>query len=391
MKRRLSSTSLADEPFDCYKRRRIEELKSNNPAVPKAFSRGNGNDHTGLDVTVSSYLFSPHNWPTGRELRRVKPSKDTNQSISVESVPHPISDGKNGCRKHLGSPAPETQPEEKPRSSSHRQLELTISDGIKSPTLPSKTVDTKERSISQGKPAYVKPRHLRHEDFSNLRSKSKPSRPTSEKRAPGGIRHLHLWYELLQPEKKFGRMPPQDDKKCVSLPRAVFKTEDDESNKRSCKKPQKLFPLPNLLISGKEYYNLSILTPIALEREERYNWGHVKKSPRVKNKIMRSKLRVLDMSSQAPVPSPEVLDSRFRTNTESSKKRSQLKPSCKPKSSARANFPGGYLGSHKPAHLAPPTEASNPRESAANNDHLSPSMQTERRLITDTEAIKQQC
>ncbi|KAH9447824.1 hypothetical protein Pst134EB_021821 [Puccinia striiformis f. sp. tritici] len=372
MKRRLSSTSLADEPFDCYKRRRIEELKSNNPAVPKSFSRGNGNDHTGLDVTRS--LTST----LGRKKCRVSSSSNLRWEERLQEA--------------FGFTCPhETQPEEKPRSSSHRQLELTISDGIKSPTLPSKTVDTKERSISQGKPAYVKPRHLRHEDFSNLRSKSKPSRPTSEKRAPGGIRHLHLWYELLQPEKKFGRMPPQDDKKCVSLPRAVFKTEDDESNKRSCKKPQKLFPLPNLLISGKEYYNLSILTPIALEREERYNWGHVKKSPRVKNKIMRSKLRVLDMSSQAPVPSPEVLDSRFRTNTESSKKRSQLKPSCKPKSSARANFPGGYLGSHKPAHLAPPTEASNPRESAANNDHLSPSMQTERRLITDTEAIKQQC
>ncbi|KAI9612647.1 hypothetical protein H4Q26_007804 [Puccinia striiformis f. sp. tritici PST-130] len=353
MKRRLSSTSLADEPFDCYKRRRIEELKSNNPAVPKSFSRGNGNDHTGLDVTVSSYLFSPHNWPT--EIVDIHSwKKEVSSQFLIQSQMGRTAAG--SIWVHLPH---ETQPEEKPRSSSHRQLELTISDGIKSPTLPSKT------------------------DFSNLRSKSKPSRPTSEKRAPGGIRHLHLWYELLQPEKKFGRMPPQDDKKCVSLPRAVFKTEDDESNKRSCKKPQKLFPLPNLLISGKEYYNLSILTPIALEREERYNWGHVKKSPRVKNKIMRSKLRVLDMSSQAPVPSPE-------NHTESSKKRSQLKPSCKPKSSARANFPGDILV-HITCTLGAPTEASNPRESAANNDHLSPSMQTERRLITDTEAIKQQC
>ncbi|POW09269.1 hypothetical protein PSHT_09217, partial [Puccinia striiformis] len=382
MKRRLSSTSLADEPFDCYKRRRIEELKSNNPAVPKAFSRGNGNDHTGLDVTVSSYLFSPHNWPTGRELRRVKPFKDTNQSMLIQpilsltaqlSLQRSLTStlGRKKCRgssssnlrweerlqEAFGVTCPhETQPEEKSRSSSHRQLELTISDGIRSPTLPSKTTDGKERSISQGKPAYVKPRHFRHEDFSTLLSKRKPSHPTSDKRAPGGIRHLHLWYELLQPDEKLGRLRPQEDKKCVSLPRDVLKKEDDESNKRSCKKPQKLFPLPNLLISGREYYNLSILTPIALEREERYNWGHVKKSPRVKNKIMRSKLRVLDMSSQAPVPSPEVLDSRFRTTRESSKKRSQPKPSCKPKSSAPMNFAGKYLGSRRPTHLAPHTQ-----------------------------------
>jgi hypothetical protein len=159
----------------------------------------------------------------------------------------------------------------------------------------------------------IQPTRLARDQLKNGRSKPESSCIRKIKRPPWDVNPLGWRNELFQLDGNGERMSPRNHKKRLSvLPLKPISRNDDEDKKWSHKKPKKLVPLSNFLISAKEYYELSILTPVALEREERYNWGHLKKNARVKKKLMRRKIRVLEMSSQAPAPSVEILERRFR-------------------------------------------------------------------------------
>lgn len=189
---------------------------------------------------------------------------------------------------------------------------MKISDGIRSPILVETTTSNEERNILEQNFGCDKSKLPRRAAFKLGNSNSKSSHSSKSTRIRRYNNRCSLWKELLELEGKSRRIPPLDNQESRSDLQPVSRN-DNERSKRAVKKPKKLVPLTDLLISAREYYNLSILTPVALEREERYNWGHIKKNARVRNRIMRSKIRVLQMSSQAPDPSAEGLKScRFR-------------------------------------------------------------------------------
>ncbi|PLW11852.1 hypothetical protein PCANC_22251 [Puccinia coronata f. sp. avenae] len=311
VKRRLCS--MDDEPFDSFKRRHIQQVKSDTASAAPQSSPGYKNE-----VLNSK--------PQGCSKSTFESKKSRTRSLN----------SKFGWKERLqdafGTKHPhESETENRSMSASHRQLEMKISDTIGSPVLPSMTINSKAKSIAE-EPLASNRGKLRIVASRNELSSQKP------KRIPQYIHQRRLWKELIELEEIGKRLPPQDDKERPPYLHFISKNGTDESGKRSGMKPPRLVPLSNLLISAKEYHDLSLLTPVALEREERYNWGHIKKNAHFRNKIMRNKTRVLQMSSQAPVPSANALGRRFRTSRQSGKPRTQNRPSRNHERGARLKF-----------------------------------------------------
>lgn len=124
------------------------------------------------------------------------------------------------------------------------------------------------------------------------------------KRAPAALHRCEKSNTILASRKCDEKNSTQGDN--LSLLPFTFTRKAPNYCKRSLKSRQRMMPLSTFIISPKEYCKLSVLTPVALEREERYNWGHLKKHARVRNEIMRKKERVLQMSSQARAPLEEL-------------------------------------------------------------------------------------
>ncbi|EFP90039.1 uncharacterized protein PGTG_15887 [Puccinia graminis f. sp. tritici CRL 75-36-700-3] len=378
MKRRLCSTD--DESFDSFKRRHIAHAKSEtNSAAPQS-SRGYRKDLLGLNDT--DQVASAHSGVTHRTC--VFAQGSSTSTLGKKGCQARAVSSKSGWEERLekafGAIHPdESNPGKKLVSSSHRELELTSSDGIRSPALSKTDVaNSEKRKTFINNLQCIKPTLLARDQLKNGRSKPESSCIKKIKRPPWDINPLGWRNELFQLDGNGERMSPRNHKKRLSPLEPISRNHNGDK-KRSDKKPKKLVPLSNLLISAKEYYELSILTPVALEREERYNWGHLKKNARVKKKLMRRKIRVLEMSSQAPAPSVEILERRFRAHRESAKQRAQLRPSCKPQSSTYTKLTEKHLGAPRPAVGA---ETANQREPALNNEHRQSSPQTQIPLIS---------
>jgi len=264
---------MEDESFDSFKRRHIEQVKSNtNSAAPNS------------SKSDKNVPIAPPVSPKTSFAKIKSQSRSSSKFRWEERLEEAF--GTIGHHEYSDIAG-------KPTSSpSQRQLDMRISDGIRSPILVNTTTSNKERGILEEKVGGDKSKVLRRAAFKFGNSNSE----SSHSRKPTRIRRYNnrcsLWKELLELEGKGRRIPPPDHQESHSDLQPVSKN-DNERLKRAVKKPKKLVPLSDLLLSAKEYYNLSILTPVALEREERYNWGHIKKNARVRNKIMRSKIRVL--------------------------------------------------------------------------------------------------
>ncbi|WAQ88037.1 hypothetical protein PtA15_9A162 [Puccinia triticina] len=345
MKRRLCS--MDDESFDSFKRRHIEQAKSEtNSAALGPLKENpiglNGSSATTLDKKGCRARFSSNFEFEGQleeAFRVIQPNKP--------------------------------EPEKKSISPSHRELELTISDGIRSPVLPNTVASTGGHRIPFTKQCRsVKPKLPGRENFKNARNKPESSRFRKPKRSPRDINQFPLWNDIFQMKEK-GRWKSPRSRTIRPPPPQLIRQIDDECTKPSAKKPKSLIPLSSLLISAKDYYELSILTPVGLQRDEKYNWGHLKKNAQIRNNLMRQKIRhrVLEMSSQAPAPSTEVLERRFRANRESEKLRSQRRPSCNFKSNPYKNLAEKHHGAGRLSHLTPCTGTSNPNEHMLNNRH----------------------
>ncbi|MBW0506925.1 hypothetical protein O181_046640 [Austropuccinia psidii MF-1] len=282
--------SVQNEPFDLYKRRHVELFKYKNDT------------HNSKRVPATMM----------EQLPTLRSRNETNKCVQF----HLGAQEDKKQLKTLLSRSDAKLPKydwftvEPPREKSLIPLELLSGSSIRSPKFASKQSARAKESKKRSLPQRVQNHWLRN-DF--METKGSKSMDLPQKKTD----NLILGKQLSASKK--GRI--QNSYRLSKCKKSnTFPTGDKKiSHRKSIER--KTMPMSHLILSTKDYYDLSRLSPIALKREEKYNWGHIKTPSKLRSHKTSTKFGPLDMSSQAP-------DSMFDVLEQCARIREKLKFSC---------------------------------------------------------------